>query len=272
MNCREAILVCGKDGFTLKSATIRIPALVIILNISNYAYYYALTFTSPTDVMAVFSASTAFVYIFSIIWLKEPFIVVRSLAVLLSIGGVVLVAYSEGLGSFKTIGVLLATASALFAAFFRIFVKKCIVNPSVGQSAMLITLIGCYSMVILWIPTLILHLTGIEVLTIASFPWEIFAIAFFYVLSVFLLCIGISITYPVYASLGSLFAIPMNAAIDVSLRQEIFNLYKILGTLSLIVAFLILTIPIETVLAFSSRLQSITARRRNRRLAPYDDQ
>ncbi|EDV20666.1 uncharacterized protein TRIADDRAFT_60827 [Trichoplax adhaerens] len=269
---REAMLVCGKDGFTLKSATYRMLTMAIMLAVANYGYYYALAFTSPTDVLAVFSSVVGFAYVLSVIWLKEPFIIIRFLAVLLSIAGVVLIAYSEGLGSLQATGVLLTAASAFFSATFRVISKKCLVSISLAQTSMLLTLVGFYSLVTLWIPTLILHLAGIEVLTASSFPWPFFMIGIFNVIYNLLLCIGIAITYPAYASLGSLFAIPMNAAIDVSLRQEIFNLYKILGTLSLILAFLILTIPAETVLAFSSRLRSRITRRQNRQEAPSNDQ
>ena len=69
-------------------------------------------------------------------------------------------------------------------------------------------------------------------------------------------------TYPIYASLGPVIAIPMNAAIDASLRQENFNVFKILGTMTLIISFLILTIPVPTVVAFSAKIQSIVLSRR----------
>lgn len=42
------------------------------------------------------------------------------LAVTLSIGGVVLIAYSEGFGSFGAIGILLAGGNAISAAIYRV--------------------------------------------------------------------------------------------------------------------------------------------------------
>ncbi|EDV20667.1 uncharacterized protein TRIADDRAFT_31648, partial [Trichoplax adhaerens] len=254
---REAILVCGKEGFTYKGATKRMLALSVLASASIYTYYSALMFTSSTDVTAIYSSATAFVYVLSLIWLKETFVVLRMLAVLLSIVGVVLVAYSEGLGSFAALGVLLTAVSALFAAFFRVLVKRIVAGPSISQTAMLLSIVGFYTLITLWIPTLILHCTGVQVLSAASFPWPFFLMIFFHALYDLLLCIGIAITYPVYASMGPLFAIPMNAAIDVSYRQEVFNIYKILGTVLLMVAFIILSIPIPKMIAFSAKVRKI---------------
>ena len=120
---------------------------------------------------------------------------------------------------------------------------------------MLVSLVGVYNLLTLWIPVLILHVTGTEVITANSFPWPFYLIALFHALYDLLLCIGIAITYPVYASLGPLMAIPMNAIIDVTYRQEFFNTYKILGTVALMVGFIILTIPIPMLLAFSGKLR-----------------
>ena len=77
MNCREGMLVCGKDGFTVRAAMQRMMTLAILTSTATYSYYYALTLTSSTDVTAVFSSATGFVYILSILWLKEPFVFLR---------------------------------------------------------------------------------------------------------------------------------------------------------------------------------------------------
>lgn len=120
---------------------------------------------------------------------------------------------------------------------------------------MLVSLVGVYNLLTLWIPVLILHATGTEVLSAKSLPWPFYLIAFFHALYDLLLCIGIAITYPVYASLGPLMAIPMNAVIDVAYRQETFNTYKILGTVALMAGFVILTIPMPILLVFSATLR-----------------
>ena len=111
-------------------------------------------------------------------------------------------------------------------------------------------------MITLWIPTLILDMLDIEPLSVESFPWPLSGIVFFHVLYNFLLAIAIAVTYPIYASLGPLFAIPLNAAIDVGYRQEPFNAFKILGTSFLVAGFLIMTVPIPIMLRFSAKIRS----------------
>src|SRR5690554_1518969 len=54
--------------------------------IANYSYTRALLYTSATTVTAIFSSSSAMVFIFSLGILREPFSLIRFFAVVLSIG------------------------------------------------------------------------------------------------------------------------------------------------------------------------------------------
>lgn len=58
------------------------------------------------------------------------------LAVCISIAGVILIGYSEGFGSFGVIGILLAAASAICSAFYRVSILH-----SVGFTVNNITII-----------------------------------------------------------------------------------------------------------------------------------
>lgn len=112
-------------------------------------------------------------------------------------------------------------------------------------------------LVIYWIPTVILISTNVEIIVISAFPWTAFLLSSFAMLTFsFILCIGIAITYPVYISMGPLLAIPINAVIDVLFRNSIFDSIKILGTVSVITGFIILTIPLPVILSFSAKLRS----------------
>lgn len=57
--------------------------------------------------------------------------------------------------------------------------------------------------------------------------------------------------------MGPLFGIPLNAVIDVIIRNHIFSAVKIVGTLLLILGFLILTVPISYSVAVSDKFKSL---------------
>ena len=112
-------------------------------------------------------------------------------------------------------------------------------------------------LLIYWIPTVILISTNVEIVVISAFPWTSFFLSSFAMLTFsFILCIGIVVTYPVYISMGPLLAIPINAVIDVLYRDSTFDTIKILGTISVIAGFIILTIPLPVILSFSAKLRS----------------
>lgn len=74
---REGCKILGKTEFSTKNAIKRIFPLTTIALAATYFNFYALSFTSATNVTAVTSTSAAFVYVMSLIWLKEPFILIR---------------------------------------------------------------------------------------------------------------------------------------------------------------------------------------------------
>lgn len=89
---------------------------VVLWSTANYAYSRALMTISATDVTAVFSATPAFVYLLSMVVLGHPFAPLPFLAVLVTIGGVVMVAVAEELGGFGYAGILLTLLASVSAA------------------------------------------------------------------------------------------------------------------------------------------------------------
>ena len=55
----------------------RIFVAAVLYNIVVNLNYYPLNFTAPTDVTAIFASVLALVYILSVIFLKEPLILIR---------------------------------------------------------------------------------------------------------------------------------------------------------------------------------------------------
>ncbi|RDD37187.1 Solute carrier family 35 member F4 [Trichoplax sp. H2] len=254
---RESIKIYPRKDIK-KTFWLRFLPLAILLNIVITLNFYPLNFTTPTNVTAVFSSVLAMVYILSIIFLKEPLILLRALAVCLSTGGIILFAYDDGFGSFAALGVILSTMFAFSAACFRVYEKFFIGDASSVQGAMLLTIIGIINLLLGWISVIIFHYTGIENLVWSQIPWEPLMIT--NILNVLYSCcivIGVAVTYPVFVSLGSLFGIPINAVIDAIVLKESFSVLKIFGTILLIAGFVILLIPLEKAKSISKKIINV---------------
>ncbi|RDD36704.1 putative thiamine transporter SLC35F3 [Trichoplax sp. H2] len=207
---------------------LRFLPLAILTNLIVAFTYYPLNFTAPTNITAIFSSVLSMVYILSVLFLKEPFVLLRALAVCLSTTGVVLFAFDDGFGSFATLGVILSVFFTLTAACFRVYEKYSIGDASPIQASMLLTIISIINFLLGWIPVVIFHYTGFEKLTWSDIPWEPLMITnLFNMLHSCFVVIGVAVTYPVFISLGSLFGIPINAVIDAIFRNESFSALKI---------------------------------------------
>ncbi|RDD36063.1 Solute carrier family 35 member F4 [Trichoplax sp. H2] len=255
--CSEAKLLYSEHGI-IRTVFLRILLLALTLNGAIVTNFYALQFIAPSDMTAIFSSTAAFVYILSIILLKEQFILLRAGAVILSIIGVVLFAYSDGFGTFAIIGVVLAVACSVISAFYRVFVKLIIGDRPLLQISLLVSNIGVISLFLSWIPVIMLSNIGVDINLWSTIPWGPLMVAVaFNVLYNFLVILGIAITYPIFVSLGALFGIPLNSIIDAVTRNLAFTEAKIFGTVLLILAFVILLIPTGKAIKISQKFTNI---------------
>ncbi|EDV29646.1 uncharacterized protein TRIADDRAFT_52256 [Trichoplax adhaerens] len=175
-------------------------------------------------------------------------------AVILSIIGVVLFTAADGFGTITIIGVILAVASSIISAFYRVSVKLIIGDRPLLQVSFLISIIGVLSLFLSWIPVIILSNTGVDINLWSTIPWGTLLVTItFNILNNFFLILGIAVTYPIFVSLGGLFGIPLNSIIDAVTRNLAFTEVKILGTILLIVAFAILLIPTGTAIKISQK-------------------
>ncbi|RDD46702.1 putative thiamine transporter SLC35F3 [Trichoplax sp. H2] len=250
---REAKLLYSEHGI-IRTVFLRILLLALLLDSAIITNFYALQFIAPSDMTAIFSSTAGFVYILSIILLKEQFILLRAGAVILSIIGVVLFTAADGFGTITIIGVILAVASSIISAFYRVSVKLIIGDRPLLQVSFLISIIGVLSLFLSWIPVIILSNTGVDINLWSTIPWGTLLVTItFNILNNFFLILGIAVTYPIFVSLGGLFGIPLNSIIDAVTRNLAFTEVKILGTILLIVAFAILLIPTGTAIKISQK-------------------
>jgi len=190
-------------------------SLLLLLTLPAYSWYVCVTALSLGDLTAIFNTSSFFAYLLSVLLLKESLRMDKILAVLVSIGGVIIISYfgntkestdkTSGAGTIA--GYTLAFASALGYAFYEVAYKKWAV-PSTGPSIVfanyLTGLIGLLYIIIGWIPIPILHYLQWEEFSLpdSSTLFSILLMSIFGVLYNGLFMVLVAYTGPVFAAVG----------------------------------------------------------------------
>ncbi|XP_028402363.1 solute carrier family 35 member F4-like [Dendronephthya gigantea] len=145
----KAESIFGERGLCPYTLLTRCLPFAVLWGACNYMYTRSLSFLSATDVTALFSSTPAFVFVLSLLLLKdEIFSWRRLLATLISIGGIVIIAYSDGFTGPTTTGVLLGVGSAVLAAMYKVTFKIFIGEGDVGQVSLFLTCLGLINL--LW--------------------------------------------------------------------------------------------------------------------------
>jgi drug/metabolite transporter (DMT)-like permease len=167
------------------------------LTVAGSSWYVAVNLTTASDLTAIYNCSAFFAYAFSVPLLGEKVRFSKVVAVAVAIIGVLIVAYGSettpkhgsksgggtggGTGSkdqdepsgpdhpFRFIGNLIIGAGSVMYGFYEVLYKKAACPPeecSPGRGMIFAnafgSMIGCFTLSILWIPLPILHYTGIE--------------------------------------------------------------------------------------------------------------
>ncbi|KAL6076965.1 EamA domain-containing protein, variant 2 [Balamuthia mandrillaris] len=94
-----AHVVAATDGVSLKRLALAAIPLTVFWWLANYCYTLSLPLTSVASILSIEQASTIFVYILSVIFLREKITLIKVMAVVVCIGGVVLIAFGDDEGS-----------------------------------------------------------------------------------------------------------------------------------------------------------------------------
>lgn len=167
--------------------------LTTALTIAGGSWYVAVNLTTASDLTAIYNCSAFFAYVFSVPLLHEKLRFDKIVSVVVAITGVLIVAYgdggsvkqsdstvepaSRGLGSradegdlpYRAIGNLIIGVGSLLYGLYEVLYKKLACPPegtSPGRglifSQLLGSLVGAFTLLVLWIPLPILHFTGLE--------------------------------------------------------------------------------------------------------------
>lgn len=246
---------------------LRITAIITCaLTIAGGSWYVAVNLTSPSDLTAIYNCSAFFAYAFSVPLLNEKLRFDKSFSVLVAIIGVLIVAYGDAKptkhggksggaiggskeeteASNRVAGNLIIGVGSILYGFYEVLYKRLACPPegtSPGRGMIFAntvgTLIGSFTLLVLWFPLPILHVTGLEkfqlprgeaawLLAISVLANAIFSGSFL---------VLISLTSPVLSSVAALLTIFLVAIVDWAWTGIPLSPAAVLGGLLIIVAF-----------------------------------
>lgn len=229
------------------------------LTVGGLSWYIAVSMTTPSDLTAIYNCSAFFAYAFSVPILREPLRLDKSIAVAIAIGGVMVVAYGDG-GSGSDVpdpsaarrltGNLIIGFGSVLYGLYEVLYKRLACPPegvSPGRGtifAMAFTsLIGVFTLAVLWIPLPILHLTGIETFSLPSghTAWLLLLAVISNATFAGSFLVLISLTSPVLSSVASLLTIFVVAIVDWMLTGKQLSAASIIGGGLITAAFLMLS-------------------------------
>lgn len=157
------------------------------LTVAGGSWYVAVDLTSASDLTAIYNCSAFFAYAFSIPLLKDKLRLDKIFSVVVAVAGVLIVAYGD-VGAaekggilegpidagksetrYRAIGNVIIGVGSVLYGLYEVLYKR-LACPPEGASAgrgmifanTVTSLIGSFTLLVLWIPLPILHLTGLE--------------------------------------------------------------------------------------------------------------
>lgn len=235
------------------------------LTVAGLSWYIAVDMTTPSDLTAIYNCSAFFAYAFSVPLLKEAFRLDKCFAVLIAIVGVIVVAYGDsndatsgdadaagaGDDGKRFLGNLIIGAGSVLYGLYEVLYKRYACPPegcSPGRGMIFAntvgSLIGSFTLLVLWIPLPILHFTGLETFALptGATAWWLFLSVVMNATFAGSFLVLISLTSPVLSSVASLLTIFMVAVSDWLLTGQPLSLAAIIGGAMIIVAFVMLAV------------------------------
>ncbi|KAN0028021.1 hypothetical protein ACTFIV_009848 [Dictyostelium citrinum] len=262
-NIKESIIKKYKEKFNIntigfkKLFIVSIP--LTILNISNnWLYALSLLYVDPSILTALFQSASVFCYFLSIIILKERIRILKTLSVAIFMGGVACIAIVSALSpvsSFSSLGdndkikgYSFIIVSAILWALYEVGTSKYIGGDN--NRTVINTFIGFLGIInlILGIPVIaILNATKFEVFQIPSpsLFGLLFVNAMLFLIAIYVITWGLSVTSPLFVRSGELMALPLTLLFDIIIKNMKFPLPSIPGYVLIVIGFII-SIYVET--------------------------
>lgn len=177
----------GQQGGPLDFLASTMAIVTVVLTVSGCSWFFSLALTTPADLTAIYNCSTFFAAAFSVPILKERLGWISLVAVLLSIAGTFTIAYGDttsssptdsepdAIGPSRLLGNLIACVGAVAFGLYEVLLKKwaCSSRPESQESSLPLTLAasaltGFYTLGVLWVALIALHIFRIETFELPS--------------------------------------------------------------------------------------------------------
>ncbi|KAL2269218.1 hypothetical protein VTJ83DRAFT_4064 [Remersonia thermophila] len=250
----RAAKVAGSQGGLLEYGHSPWPYLAKItavvtsaLTVAGLSWYLAVSMTTPSDLTAIYNCSAFFAYAFSVPLLGERLRGDKMLAVVVAIAGVLIVAYGEGAGSSSEAtssaaraepdggepgqidparrfagNMIIGVGSVLYGLYEVLYKRYACPPEGLDATRGVIfantfgSLMGAFTLLVLWIPLPLLHVLGWETFEVPTgrTAWLLFiSVVMNMVFSGSFLTL-ISLTSPVLSSVAALLTIFIVAIAD----------------------------------------------------------
>lgn len=161
-------------GYMLRKTAI----ITTSLTVAGGSWYYAVGMTTGSDLTAIYNCSAFFAYAFSIPLLGDKLRFDKIFAVVVAVAGVMTIAYGDskqadkgtGNANNRAVGNIVIGIGSVLYGLYEVLYKKLACPPegvSANRGAIFAntfgSLIGCFTLLVLWIPLPLLHFTGFEV-------------------------------------------------------------------------------------------------------------
>ena len=253
------------------------PIVTSALTIAGGSWYVAVDLTTASDLTAIYNCSAFFAYAFAVPILGEKLRISKMVAVAIAIVGVLVVAYGGsttakhgsksggGTGGshapnpaddppdHRLVGNLVIGFGSVLYGFYEVLYKRMACPPegtSPGRGVIFAnlfgSLIGVFTIFVLWIPIPILHFTGLEVFELprGEAAWMLIISTLSNATFSGSFLVLISLTSPVLSSVAALLTIFIVALCDEFLPPPLHHPLTsaaIVGGLLIIFAFLLLS-------------------------------
>ncbi|CAH2304909.1 solute carrier family 35 member F5 isoform X2 [Pelobates cultripes] len=199
--------------------------------LANYSYQEALSETQVAIVNVISSTSGLFTLILASVFPSnsgDRFTLSKLLAVVLSIGGVVLVTLSGSEKSLDkdTIGSLWSLAGAMLYAVYIVMIKRKVDREDKLDIPMFFGFVGLFNLLLLWPGFFLLHYTGFEAFEFPSkLVWAYLVVNGLIgtVLSEFLWLWGCFLTSSLIGTLALSLTIPLSIIADICMQKVRFS-------------------------------------------------
>ena len=210
---------------------------------ANVTFYWSLQGTSVTSNSIISTTSSFWTLLFCHFFKVERFTILRSVALAVTLAGVIIVALSDkNTGKDSLIGDVLAVVSAicygLYAAFLRIRIK----DEKQVKMPMFFGFVGFFNMIFMWPFFFILHYTGVETFEVPS----LYALLILTlnglvgtVLSDLLWTLVIFLTSATVATVGLSLNVPFALVLDLIVKHRKFSGPYYAGALVVLIGFFV---------------------------------